>query len=115
MNIQLEAHIRNPKFLKDGSVNLTFTSATEISDEEVIYLLNAGRKDDMGWILWSPNKHQDSDLPNEPATDDNKTPAKRLRSVLYILWQQQGSRGNFEAFYQEKMEKIIEFTKNKLD
>lgn len=114
MNLQLQAHIRTPKFLKDGSANLTFTTG-EIADDEVIYLLNAGRRDEFGWLLWSPNKHQTDDLPDEPATDERKTPAKRLRAVLFILWKQQGSRGDFEVFYRERMGKLIDMIKLKLD
>ena len=62
MNFQIQAHIRTPKFLKDGSANLTFTTG-EVSDEEVVHLLNAGRRDELGWLLFSPNKHQSTDLP----------------------------------------------------
>lgn len=114
MNFQLQAHIRNPKFLKDGSANLTFTTG-EVSDDQVVHLLNMGRRDELGWLLWSPNKFQQTDLPTEPATDDKKTPAQRLRSVLFVLWKQEGSRGDFESFYQERMNKLIDMIKGKLD
>lgn len=106
--------MRNPRFNKDGSATLAFTTG-EVADDEVIYLLNAGRRDELGWLLWSPNQHQTDDLPDEPATDETKTPAKRLRAVLFILWKQQGSRGDFEVFYRERMGKLIDMIKMKLD
>lgn len=114
MIFQLQAHIGTPRFKKDGSATLTFFTQ-EISDDQVVDLLNMGRRDELGWILWSPNKHQSSDLPTEPATDDKKTPAQRLRSVLFVLWKQEGSRGDFESFYSERMEKITDMIKAKLD
>ena len=39
----------------------------------------------------------------------------RLMQATKNEWQQEGSVGDFEVFYREKMEKIIQFTKNKLD
>lgn len=114
MKIQLSAHMRTPKFLKDGSCNLCFTTG-EIADDEVIYLLNAGRRDELGWLLWSPNQFQTGDLPKEQAEENQKTSASRLRATLFVLWKQEGSVGDFETFYRAKMEKIIDMVKAKLD
>lgn len=115
MNIQIEAHMRMPHFNKDRSATIKFTSAREITKEEREILFEAGTTDDLGWLLWSPNKHQTDDLPKEEASDSTKTPAQRLRGAIYILWQQSGEPGDFEVFYREKMEKLIEFIKAKLD
>lgn len=46
---------------------------------------------------------------------EQKTPSTRLRGVLYVLWEQSGSKGNFDDFYRVKMEGIIEAVKNKLE
>jgi len=115
MKIQLSAHMRNPRFNKDGSVTLSFTSGQEVKDEETIYLLNAGRRDELGWLLWSPNPHQVEDLPTEQAEENQKTSAQRLRATLFILWQQRGKVGDFEVFYREKMEKLIDMVKSNLE
>lgn len=115
MNIQIQAHMLMPHFRKDRCGTLKFTSARELTKEEREILLEAGVNDELGWLMWSPNKMQINDLPTEPATDDNKTPGKRLRSVLFVLWKQEGSRGDFELYYRERMEKFIEHVKTKLD
>lgn len=115
MRIQLSAHMRNPRFNKDGSATISFTSGQEISDDETMYLLNAGRRDELGWVMWAPNKHQVDDLPKEQAEENQKTASQRLRATLFVLWQQQGSTGDFEVFYREKMEKMIDHVKTKLD
>lgn len=114
MKFQLQAHIGAPLFKKDGSATLKFFTQ-EIADDQVVDILNMGRRDELGWLLWAPNKFQETDLPTAPATDDRKTPAQRLRSVLFLLWKQEGSRGDFESFYQERMGKIIDIMKGKLD
>lgn len=43
-----------------------------------------------------------------------KTPAQRLRGVLYHVWQQAGTDGNFNDYYAREMERIIEHYKQKL-
>ena len=115
MKIQLAAHMRNPRFNKDGSCTLSFTSGTEIADDKTIYLLNAGRKDELGWLLWSPNQIQTEDLPKEQAEENQKTSAQRLRATIFVWWQQNGSKGDFEVVYREKMEKFIDRVKSELD
>jgi hypothetical protein len=115
MNIQLSAHLVRANFNKDGSVSINFKSGQEISDDKVMYLVNAARKDELGWMCWSPNEIQLSDLPKEQAEENQKTFAQRLRSTLFVYWQQQGSKGNFETLYSEKMEKFINRVKADLD
>lgn len=115
MKIQLSAHMRNPRFNKDGSCTLSFTSGQEINDDHVIYLLNAGRRDELGWLLWSPNPIQVEDIPKEQAEENQKTAAQRLRATLFVLWKQQGEKGDFEVFYRDRMEKLIDMIKAKLD
>lgn len=115
MKIQVEAHMLMPTFRKDRCGTLKFTTARELTQDEREILLEAGVNDELGWVIWSPNPLQTSDLPSEPAIDSGKTPAKRLRDVLFVLWKQEGSRGDFELFYREKMDKLIEMIKMKLD
>ena len=43
-----------------------------------------------------------------------KTQGQRLRSVLFILWEQRGRKGTFEDFYRDRMEEIINIIKAKL-
>lgn len=45
---------------------------------------------------------------------ETKTPSQRLRGVLYVLWEQTGKSGDFETFYRQKMEGLINLIKNKL-
>ena len=115
MKIQIEAHMGMPTFKKDRSANMKFTTVREVTKEEREILFEAGTTDEMGWLLWSPNKIQIEDLPTEQAEDLSKTPSKRLRSVLFVLWKQQGEQGSFESFYRERMEKLIDMVKTRLD
>jgi hypothetical protein len=44
-----------------------------------------------------------------------KTPAMRLRGVLYRLWEQEGQGEEFTAYYERQMHKITEHYKSKLE
>tara|TARA_R110000851_G_scaffold300144_1_gene456258 strand:+ start:814 stop:1161 length:348 start_codon:yes stop_codon:yes gene_type:complete len=115
MKIQLAAHLVRANFNKDGSVSMNFKSGQEIADDKVIYLVNAARKDELGWIVWSPNEIQVEDIPKEQAEENQKTAAQRLRATIFVWWQQQGGKGDFEVIYREKMEKFISRVKAELD
>lgn len=44
-----------------------------------------------------------------------KTQGQRIRAVLFILWKQEGSKGEFEAYYKDKTEQYIGFLKEKIE
>ena len=46
---------------------------------------------------------------------ETKTPSNRLRNTLYVLWEQEGSKGDFDEFYKRYMEKFIDLIKEKLE
>jgi hypothetical protein len=60
------------------------------------------------------NELKDLDSVDMDLEDTTKTPSKRLRNVLYRLWEQE-NEGEFKDFYKTKMEILIEHFKNKLD
>ena len=45
---------------------------------------------------------------------NNKSNSQRLRSTLFILWQQSKQVTNFDDFYNSEMNRIIEHFKSKL-
>lgn len=96
----------------DHGLRLSFVTQ-EMSDEDKLIATKYHQQ--FGWLAFRPNQFALDELPKEQAEDKQKTPAKRLRAVLFVLYQQQGSQGDFEIFYREKMEKIISFVKSKLD
>jgi hypothetical protein len=86
----------------------------ELQDEEKLVLIKFNGK--FGHFLFKENVFQESDIPTEDIEDKTKTPAKRLRAVLYRLFEQTGGKKTeFEPFYREKMEKLIDQIKARLD
>lgn len=56
----------------------------------------------------------------EPAKEiktefDSKTSGQRLRGTLFVLWTQENRPGDFEDYYRQRMCKIIDWVKTKLE
>lgn len=60
------------------------------------------------------------DEPSEEKMDiqtdlETKTPSQRLRGVIYVYYSQKGIKEDFDTFYRNQMEKIIDKIKSYLD
>lgn len=96
----------------DGGASLGFAT-NEISDNDFLTIKMHHNK--FGFLLFKENPYKSEDIPTENAEDKTKTPSKRLRASLFVLWKQLGEQGDFELFYRDRMEKLINFVKEKLD
>lgn len=97
---------------KDGGASVRFAT-NELNDTDFLIMKQSQGK--YGWLMFREAPFQESDLPKEMPEDNTKTPSKRLRAVLFLLWKQQGENGDFENYYRVQMEKFIERIKNELD
>ena len=97
----------------DGGLRLGF-STNELTPEDKLSAVLFHQK--FGYILFKENPFQESEIPQEDAEDKTKTPSKRLRAVLFKLYQQSGGKKEeFEIYYRQQVEKIIDHLKSKLD
>ncbi len=110
--IQVPVSVTNMKPMADKSWRLTFDSEKELSGEEVKVLVD--NYQGLGWLVYSPNEIQHTDIPEESVEGETKSQSSRLRSVIYILWCQQGKKGDFELYYRQYLETLITFVKSKL-
>ncbi len=113
--ILLPALIKPPKLKNDGSASIAFDTR-ELGAEEIFTIMSLRHME--GWLCFSTNK-DDIEIPDERAEVDEKSPSERLRAVLFVWYKQEVAKGNFvglfDTFRKEKMEKIIEGVKSKLD
>lgn len=112
----VEAILTRAASLADGGLTVGFHTK-ELNADEKAKIMDFHNKN--GWLLFSPNKLKDEDIPKADAEYETKTPSQRLRAVLYILWQQNDGRIDddridFEQFYRDRMEKLINQVKDKL-
>lgn len=111
-NIEVPARLNGVATKADGSLALRFETAMEMKPEETAILIGYVRAE--GWLLFSMNEFQESDIPKENAPSTGKSHAKRLRDVLFVYWKENVNNGDFEIFYKRKMESIIDSVKDKL-
>ena len=109
---QIPATLEGTTPLKDGGMSLRFHTQ-ELTDEEKLVIINLFQT--FGYILFCANQFNDSDIPKDDASDNTKKPSQRLRAIMYVFWKQQGMKGEFEQFYNKKMEYIIGQFRDKLE
>jgi hypothetical protein len=72
----------------------------------------------IGWLTFTEGEHAPEavEVPEGAVpAHDTKSPSKRLRSVLYVLYEQVKPGTEFDAWYTQQMEKFIELVKGKLE
>lgn len=88
----------------------------EIPFEEKAKLLSLADK--YGYFFFAETEIREVDyskLPKITLEDNEKSPSKRLRNVLFIYWQiSVGNKKPFEEFYKETIEQYIDAVKEKL-
>lgn len=103
--------------LKDKSVKLTFETQ-ETTPEQMAEIAKSSQS--FGYLAFSPKMLSNEQLEaidnaKTDLYDSSKTPSKRLRNTLYVLWEQNNNGyDKFEDFYLKTMEKIITHYKDKL-
>lgn len=101
---------------KDKSVKLSLETR-ELTHTEIMTLMTLEGAE--MWMQLVPNENSFDDVPDTPAEVDEKSPSERLKSVLYVWYNQEVKKGKyvgiFDNFRRERMERIIEGVKSKLD
>lgn len=97
---------------KDKGLRLGFTTQ-ELDEKERLIIQRFYQQ--FGYLLFKANKFQTKDIPKGYVEDKTKTPSKRLRDCLFVLWQQRNIKLDFEIFYRQQMEKIIDKLKEQMD
>ena len=101
--------------LKDGGLSIRLHSQ-ELSANDTLTLL--GFKNSFGYMLFQEQEFKDDEeLKLEAIRKDTqgKSPSQRMRAVIFKLWEQGGRQGNFDTYYGEVSERIINQLKDKLD
>lgn len=109
--IQIPVIVLDMRPRQDKSWRISFETR-ELSGAEVSLL--ASNLQGEGWLVYKPNEIKVDEIPDDPAESGTKSQSQRLRDVIYVLYKQKG-KGDFETFYRLYLEKLIDFTKDKLE
>lgn len=92
------------------------TDLNEMPSEEMAALFAMKGKE--GFYFFSPAPIRDEDIKDLPEIKTEKwqkTPGQRLRGVLFLVWQKEQTSQDFESWYIQTMERLIDHYKTKLD
>lgn len=108
--IQLPAYLKGFSSLTDGGAGIRFAT-NELSAEDFAALKLY--QNQFGYLLFKANEFSASDIPHDQADENTKRPSQRLRAVLFLQAKQKGL--DFDSYYKNRMEKIIEQEKLELE
>lgn len=101
---------------KDKSVKLSFETREMMPDETMALMAMEGAE---MWMSLATSEEELPEAPSDRPEVDSKTPATRMRNVLYILYKKAVDEktfvGIFDVYYKERMEKLIELLKGKIE
>ena len=115
--LQVPAEITKVTTMSHRSLRLVADTQENLTDEMMAKIMAYHGK--LGWWCFLPEERKiDSlDVLNIPQLEyekGEKSPAQRLRGVLYVLWEQKKPTDTFIQFYEQSLEKIINQIKDKL-
>jgi hypothetical protein len=124
--LQIPATITKFETMAHGSFKIIIHSQENVKEEPMFKLMKL--KDRLGWLSFVVREKDGKeyqvdaeDILNLPELDESqfdlkKSPSKRLRDVLFIQHSKQGGKKeDFDMWYVRKMNRIIEFEKDKID
>lgn len=117
MSILKECEIKSIKSRVDNSWDVSI-NLNEMTGDELANL-NSMRSTSCKVYLSNENIVSKAlkEIDNLSIDDTSKSPSQRLRSVLYVLWEQEykSEYDTFTLFYNDRMERLINQIKDKLD
>lgn len=97
---------------KDRSLGIT-VSTPEMSVEEKTLMFELQGVNCHATI--QPLDEEFPEIVEVRAETDRKTASSRLRGILWVLWDKRGRDGDFDVFYRQQIEKVIERIKSLVD
>jgi hypothetical protein len=110
--IQLDIIITSLRARVDGSLGLSL-STPELTAEEKVELMKLQNM--VCEALISPKEAFNAPTVTVDREIDKKSQSDRIRAILFLLWKQDGEKGEFRDYYYKQTEKLIEWLKTKID
>lgn len=111
-SIEVNAIITGIRSKVDGSLGISMTTP-ELTPEEKAEFMRLQNMNLMATLVpmdtrEAPKYRVDKEL-------ETRTPGNRLRNTLYVLFEYEGAKGDFDTFYKTHMEKFIDSVKRILN
>ena len=117
--LKVPSYIKKVETTSDKGLKLQVYTQ-ELAPEDITNLLSL--RDKLGYFIFKLTNIDEEDLVElpkiKPEFKHERTPAERLRAVVYIWWSQRGEEKKgvlFDDFYKEYMERLINQIKEKIN
>ena len=116
MNLLRQVTLNRANRKSDRSVSMTFTTQLEESSEGFMEIDTILNQNGILYFKGSGELTQQEidEIENSNIEVEGKSKSQRLRNVLYRLWEQEETKVNFNDFYSQRMESLIEQIKDRL-
>lgn len=113
---QVPSTITKITTMADRSFRLQIDTERELTPAEATLLFSLNNN--TGFFLFKDVPFEEDDLvdipESAPKEKHEKSKSQRLRAALYRLWEKSGKIGDFELFYDTRMDRLIDQIKEKL-
>lgn len=110
--IKTQVHVSRISSRADGSIGISMVTPELTTNEKALFfeLHNVN-------CTMALEPLDTPDIPELKIDKDveNKTQSERIRSVLYLLWRQEGEQGDFKTYYYNTTEKWIDKLKERIN
>jgi len=114
---QVPAEVTKVQSMSNRSVRIQVDTEEDLTDKSIAELFSFFEK--RGWFTFLVERQIDAadiiDTPEwKPEFPEEKSPASRMRNVIYKIFEGRGKPGDFDTYYKKKMEKLIEALKERI-
>ena len=115
--LQIPASLLKYESKANKAIKLIFETQENMSPALLSEILN--KLDRVGYLNFAVRHIEAEDLVDLPKIDPSKydqakSPSQRLKSVIYLYWKQKGSDGDFNDYYLNAVERLINQYKERL-
>ena len=96
---------------RDGSLGLSLETPELSNAEKVLFMELQGLNSDLTITPLDSTAVETTVISKDTLS---KTPSERMRAVLFLLWKQEGEQDFFDNYYKNRMEKLIDMLKEKI-
>ena len=114
---QVPAEVSKVTSMSNRSIRIQVDTEEDLADKQIAELFNFFEK--RGWFTFLIERNIDAvDIINtpewKPEFPEEKSPASRMRGVIFRIWESKGKPGEYDDYYKRHMNKIIEALKDKI-
>ena len=108
---QAPAILNSISYTKDGGLRVGFVT-NELPEDQKLIASHFHNK--FGFVLFKENEFSQDDVPKQNASGKYISKSQQLRATLYVYWNKIGQPNDFDTYYDNYMNKLINGIKTEL-